>query len=193
MAIKQAVVAAIIGVALVASNSVLAAKSKFKYSYADVGYQHTSGDVVDLDGGFVDASFGIFDLIALRAGFTRAQTDGFQGDSPDLTEFRAGLRGHYAFAKTFDVFVDALGFNNKLNGNQTTATDIGIIYELGGRFMAAKKLELNASYKYIGGELNEDFGTVGAVFKLSKAFALSAKAEVSSDSENYFAGVRFNF
>lgn len=191
MAIKQAARVACIGIALLAGNPATA--KGLSYSYADFGYQRTNGDPVDLNSGIVDASFGIFDLIALRAGFTRAQTDNFPGDSPDLTEFRGGLRVHYSLAKPLDVFGDVMGFNAKLNGNQTTSTDIGIIYEAGARFLAHKKLELNASYKRVGGDLNKDFGTVGAVLKLTKAFSLSAKAELNSDVKNYFGGVRFNF
>ena len=91
------------------------------------------------------------------------------------------------------MFVDVMGFNAKLNGNKTTKTDIGIIYEAGLRYLLHKKFEANASYRRVGGGLNKDFGTVGAVFKLTKAFSLSAKAEVNSDIQNYFAGLRLNF
>lgn len=191
MAIRKVAIAAFICTMFAIGSPVWAAG--LSYSYADVGYQRTNGDPVDLNGGLVDASFGIFEYIALRAGFLRANTDNFPGDTPDLNEFRGGLRGHYSIIKNLDVFADVIGFNAKLNGNQTTATDIGILYEAGVRYLPHKRFEANASYKRIGGDLNKDFGTVGAVFKMTKAFSLSARAELNSDIQNYFGGIRFNF
>ncbi len=191
MAIRKVATAAFICTMLAVVSS--AGAAGLSYSYADAGYQRTNGDPVDFDGGLVDASFGVFEYVALRAGFLRAKTDGFPGDTPDLTEFRAGARGHYTIVKNLDVFGDVLGFNAKLNGNKTTSTDIGIIYEAGVRYLMHKRFEANASYKRVGGGLNKDFGTVGAVFKMTRAFSLSARAELNSDVKNYFAGIRFNF
>ncbi len=190
MVIKQVLVAVIAGLVLAASNSVFA--RGLEHSYADVGYQRINGDSVDYDSGLVDGVFGLYDFFALRGGFLRGHTDDFPDGNVDLTEFRAGIRLQYSVLKQLDLFGDALGFNAKLNGD-SSSTDIGMIYEVGARYLALKKLELNASYKRVGGDLNKDFGTVGAVFKLTKSISLSAKAEINSDIENYFAGLRFNF
>jgi hypothetical protein len=191
VAIRKVAAAAFICAVFSVASPVWAAG--LNYSYADAGYYRSSGDPVNLDGVLVDASFGVFDLMALRAGFIRAATVNIPNDSPDLTEFRVGMRLHYTLVKNLDLFGDVLGFNAKLNGNKSTSTDIGIIYEAGVRYLLHKRFEANASYKRIGGDLNKDFGTVGAVFKMTKAFSLSAKAEVNSDVQNYFAGIRFNF
>ncbi len=178
--------------ALGLSPAATAAKG-FSYSYADVGYQFTDGDGVDFNNGFVDASFGIFDMFALRAAFRRGNTDDVPGDNQDLTEFRFGGRGHYAVMKKLDVFGDLMAFNAELNSNRTTRKDVGFIYEGGVRYQAAKKLELNASYKYLSGDVDEDFGTVGVVFKFTRAFSGSANASFGGDINEYFAGVRLNF
>ncbi len=177
---------------LALSPAVMAAKG-FSYSYADVGYQRTDGDSVDFDNGLVDASFGIFDLFALRAGFRRGNTSDVPGDNLDLTEFRFGGRGHYTLVDKLDVFGDVMAFNAELNSNQTTRKDVGFIYEAGLRFMVVKKLEVNASYKYLSGDVDENFGTVGAVYKITRAFSATANATFGSEIDEYFAGVRLNF
>jgi opacity protein-like surface antigen len=177
---------------LVLSPAVMAAKG-FSYSYADVGYQRTDGDGIDFDSGVVDASFGIFDMFALRAGFRRGNTSDIPGDTLDLTEFRVGGRGHYAVMKKLDIFGDIQAFNAKFNSNQSTFNDAGAIYEAGVRFQAAKKLEVNASYRYVSGDVDDDFGTVGAVFKFTRRFSATANAIFGSEVDEYFAGVRLNF
>ncbi len=192
--IKQKTLAAVLAGALVLGLSPVANAAKgFSYSYADVGYQLTDGDGVDFNNGFVDASFGIFDMFALRAAFRRGNTDDVPGDNLDLTEFRYGGTGHYAVMKKLDVFGELMAFNAELNSNQTTRKDVGFSYAAGVRFKAAKKLELNASYKYLSGDVDDDFGTVGAVLKFSKAFSGSANASFGSDINEYFIGVRLNF
>jgi opacity protein-like surface antigen len=177
---------------LVLSPAVMAAKG-FSYSYADVGFQRTDGDGVDFDHGLVDASFGIFDMFALRAAFRRGNTSDIPGNNLDLTEFRFGGRGHYKLMDKLDVFGDVMAFNAELNSNQTTLKDVGFIYEAGVRFKVVKKLEVNTSYKYFSGDVDEAFGTVGAVFKLTKAFSATANASFSSEIDEYFAGIRLNF
>ena len=177
---------------LALSPAVMAAKG-FSYSYADVGYQRIDGDGVDFDNGMVDASFGIFDIFALRAGFRRGNTSDIPGDNLDLTEFRVGGRGHYKLMKKLDVYGDLLGFNAKFNSNQSTFNDAGAIYEAGLRFQVVKKLEVDAGYRYVSGDVDDDFGTVGAVFKFTRAFSATANAVFGSEVDEYFAGVRLNF
>lgn len=177
---------------LALSPTVMAAKG-FSYSYADVGYQRTDGDGVDFDNGTVDASFGIFDLFALRAGFRRGNTSDIPGDTLDLTEFRVGGRGHYPLMKKLDVYGDLMGFNAKFNSNQSTFNDAGAIYEAGLRFQVVKKLEVDAGYRYVSGDVDDDFGTVGAVFKFTRRFSATANATFGSEVDEYFAGVRLNF
>lgn len=162
------------------------------YSYVDGGYQYTNGDPINVDSVVVDASVGIYEWLALRGGFERGWLDNVPGNEPDLTEFRAGARLHFALMKALDVFGDVQYFNQKLNGDQSE-TNLGFLDEAGIRFMATKGLELNASYKYIGGDLNEDFGTVGAVLDLNKVIALTARGEFNSDINRFFAGVRLSF
>ena len=177
---------------LALSPAVMAAKG-FSYSYADVGYQRIDGDGIDFDNGMVDASFGIFDMFALRAGFRRGNTSDIPGDNLDLTEFRVGGRGHYSLMKKLDIFGDVQGFNAKFNSNQSTFNDAGAIYEAGVRFQVVKKLEVNTSYRYVSGDVDDDFGTVGAVFKFTRAFSATANAVFGSEVDEYFAGVRLNF
>jgi len=170
-----------------------AAARELDYSYADVGYRHTNGDPVDVDSGAVDASFGIGRWLALRGQFERGQVSNYPHDTPDLTQFSAGARLHFNLTEGFDVFGDVQYFNLKINGNETTHTDLGFVDEAGIRFALAKSLELNGSYKYVGGGENKSYGTVGAVFDMTREFSLSARAEINSDIQRYFAGVRLNF
>lgn len=162
------------------------------YSYVDVGYQRTNGDPVDVDAGAVDLSVGLMQWLALRGGYERGTVDNYPGDSPDLSEFRAGARAHFSVTDSLDLFGDVQYFNQKLNG-KSTHTDLGFVDEAGVRFQAAKPLELNASYKYIGGDLNDHFGTVGLVYDLTKVVALSARGEFNNDIQRYFAGLRLSF
>ena len=152
----RALAAVLVSFMVLMSGSALAAKG-FSHSYADVGYLYTDGDDYEVDSVLVDASFELFDYIALRAAFKRGAINDYPGDSPDLNEFRGGLRGFYSFADSLDVYGDAMFFNAKLNGNNTTETDIGGLYEAGIRYQLAKKFEIDASYRYISGDLDEGF------------------------------------
>ena len=66
---KALAVVLIIFIAPIASPG-MAAKG-FSYSFVDAGYQYTSGDPENFKVGLLNASFGVFDYIALRAGFQR--------------------------------------------------------------------------------------------------------------------------
>jgi hypothetical protein len=164
-------------------------------SYADVGYLHGETDDFDIEGAAIDASFGIFEYVNLRGGFTRAKTDGFPGDTPDFTEFRGGFRPHYSFTDNLDVFADVMAFNNKLNGNNngTRSTDIGMLYRGGIRYRLFKRAELQFAGEYRGGDQNETFLVVGPVIKLTKNMHLNLKTNQSSDNSDYFAGIRIEF
>ncbi len=179
--------------ALALSPAVMAAKG-FSYSYADVGYQFTDGDNgIDINSGRVDASFGIFRYMALRAGFLRGNTDDIPGDNQDRTEFRFGGQLHYPVMKKLDVFGEVLALNSYINSNSSTNVDTGPIYAAGVRFQALKKLELDAGYKYVAADVDNDFGTVGAVFKFTRAFSATANASFGGDINEYFGGIRLNF
>jgi len=191
----QKTLAAVLAGSLVLALSPVAAVAKgFNYSYADVGYQFTDGDNgVDFNSGRVDASFGIFKYVALRAGFLRGNTDDVPGDNLDLTEFRFGGQVHYPVMKKLDVFGEVMSFNAELNSNSTTRRDVGPIYNTGVRFKVMKKLELDAGYKYVAGDIDDDFGNVGVVYKFTKAFSATANASFGGDINEYFGGIRLNF
>ena len=193
MNLQKTLATVLVGSLVLALSPALVAAKGFSYSYADVGYQRVDGDSVDFDNGVVDASFNIFKMFALRAGFKRGNTSDVPGDNLDLTEFRFGGRGHYKLMDKLDVFGDLMVFNAELNSNQTTREDVGYIYEAGFRYMVMKKLEVNTSYRYLSGDIDDDFGTLGVVYKLSKAFSATANASFGSEIDEYFAGVRLNF
>jgi len=186
----------VVSLALIASA---ARAGGLPQSYADVGYVHTNYSdhseygSFEMDGGLVDASFGIHEYVNLRAGFTRAATSGFSGDTPDFTEFRVGVRPHYGFSDRGDVFVDLLYFNNKLNGNRTTETDIGGIYGAGVRYRLFKKAELLVAGEYRSGEVDEAYVVIGPVIQLTKNLSLNVKTSQASDSQEHFAGIRIEF
>ncbi len=193
MNFKKALAAVFAGLLALALSPVASAAKGFKYSYADVGYQFTDGDDIDFTSGSVDASFSIFKMFALRASYRRGNTDDIPGNNVNLNEFRYGGRGHYKVMDKLDAFGDVMAFNAQFNSNETTSKDIGFIYEAGVRYQAAKKLELNTSYRYFSGDIDEGFGTLGAVYKITKVFAATANASFGSDVNEYFAGIRLNF
>ncbi|MGD2076294.1 MAG: hypothetical protein PVI91_03185 [Gammaproteobacteria bacterium] len=177
-----------------------AAAKGLSYSYADVGYQYSDLDApedsIDVDSGLVDASFGMFEYVALRGGFRRGSIDA-PGESVDLTEFRLGARGHYGLMKIMDVYGEALYFNQKLNGSGdgiSSRTEIGGIYEAGLRLQAHKKAEIDLAYRYVSGDLDESFIVAGGVLKVTKNLGLSVNAAFGDDDdEEYFAGIRMYF
>ncbi len=189
---RTSLAAVLIGLLVSVSGPAMAAKG-FSYSYADVGYLATDGDELEVDSVLVDASFGVFEYVALRGGFRRGWVNDYPGDSPDLTEFRVGARGHYTLLKKLDVYADAIYFNSKLNGNQTTQTDIGGIYEAGLRYQLAKKFELDASYRHVSGEIDADFLVVGGILNVTKNISLNLNGAFADEDSEYFAGIRIDF
>ncbi len=193
---KKAITALLVSACAVFVSAVAGAKG-FEYSYADVGYLKFNGDNFDMAGATVDASFGVFDMIALRAGYTRGWTDSFprsedpSGD-PDLNEFRVGARPHYSFTKGLDGYGEVLYSNRKFNGDRSH-TDIGWIYAAGMRWQALKRLELNIAGEYRSGSIDAAFLVVNPVFKVTRNFDISVKTSQSSDDSDYFAGIRLKF
>jgi hypothetical protein len=188
--------ALLLAVSVLLVSPMLAAKG-LEYSYADVGYLKYNGDDYDVAGGAVNASFGVFELLALRAGYTRGWTDNYpksqdpSGD-PDLNGFMAGLRPHYSITDNMDVYGDLLYSNNKFNGDRSR-TDIGWIYDAGIRWQALKWAELNVAGQYRSGSIDASFLVVNPVFKLTKSLDLSVSTSQGSNDSDYFAGLRLNF
>lgn len=193
---QKAFKALLVSALLLAGGPVFAAKG-FNYSFADVGYNYLDGDDFEMDSGQVDASFGTFKNLALRAGYTRGWTDDFpenkdpSGD-PDVNEFRFGFQPHYSLFKPLDIFADLIYVNTKLNGDVSN-TDIGYIYGAGIRYQAFKKVEFRLAGEYRSGSVDEAFVVLGPVVKLTKRLAVSLRTSHSSDSSDYFAGLRLNF
>jgi hypothetical protein len=193
---KKALEALLVSALALLFAPTLAAKG-FSYSYADVGYNHLSGDDYDMDSAEVDASFGVHDYVALQGGYIRGWTDGFPKDQdpsgdPDLSEFRVGLRPHYSLLKTLDAYADLVYFNNKLNGDRSNS-DIGYIYGAGIRYQTFKRVEFRLAGEYRSGNIDNAFLVLGPVIKLTKTFDLSLRTSYSSDDTDYFAGLRMNF
>ena len=166
-------------------------------SYADVGYTRYSGDDYDYDGATVDAAFGIFDYVSLRAGYTRGWTDSFPEDrdpsgDPDLDDFSFGIRPHYSFSKQLDVYADLL-YNNKKYRGDRSETEIGGIYAAGVRYLILKRLELGLGGEYRSADIDSGFLTVGGTFKVNKFLGISVKTNQASDDQFYFAGLRLFF
>jgi hypothetical protein len=196
---KKAYRALLISLSVCMVPPAFAAKG-LSYSYADVGYQLTeldtpdsSVDEPDFDSVLVDASVGLYDFFALRGGFRRGVIDNDVDSKVDLTEFRAGGRGHYSVLDNVDVYVDAIYFNAKFNGDSTN-TDIGGIYEAGFRVKGGKIGELDAAYRRVSGDIDQNYIVIGGVYNMTKNFGLSLNAAFGDDDdEEYFAGLRIHF
>lgn len=160
------------------ASPVMAAKG-FSYSFVDAGYQYTSGDPENFKVGLLNASFGVFDYVALRAGFQRGNIEDYppaQGSSdPKFTEFQVGARGHYPLMKKkLDVFGTGTWFYNSINGNNVSSiSEGGALVDAGVRFQATKKWELDAAVEYRTGDYDGTFGVVESVYKITERLSIS--------------------
>ena len=191
----------LVAVATIASP-VMAAKG-FSYSFVDAGYQYTSGDPEDFHVGLLNASFGVFDYVALRAGFQRGKIKDYppsearNGDDPDFHEFQAGLRGHYPLMKKkLDIFGTGTWFYNSINSNSSgvsSISDAGGIVDAGVRFQATKNWELDAAVEYRSGDYSGTFGVVESIYKITKKLSISLNTRLGNDIQKYFGGLRLKF
>jgi hypothetical protein len=196
---KALAVLLIISIAPIASP-VMAAKG-FDYSFVDVGYQYTSGDPENFKVGLLNASFGTFDYVALRAGFQRGKIEDYppaNGSSdPDFTEFQAGLRGHYPLMKKkLDLFGTGTWFYNSINSNSSgvsSNSEGGGLADLGVRFQATKKWELDAAVEYRSGDYSGTFGVIESVYGITKKLSISLNTRLGKDIQKYFGGLRLEF
>ena len=196
-----------LGVVLIVSMapmvSPLMAAKGFSYSFVDAGYQYTSGDPENFKVGLLNASFGIFDYVALRTGFQRGKIEDYppsearNGDDPDFTEFQAGVRGHYPLMKKkLDVFGTGTWFYNSINSNSSGVSSIsegGALVDAGVRFQATKKWELDAAVEYRTGDYDGTFGVVESIYKITKKLSISLNTRQNSDIQKYFGGLRLDF
>jgi len=192
-----------LGVVLIISMAPIAsplmAAKGFSYSFVDAGYQYSSGDPENFKVGLLNASFGVFDYIALRAGFQRGTIEDYppakDGSDPDFTEFQAGLRGHYPLMKKkLDVFGTGTWFYNSINGNDVSSiSEGGALVDAGVRFQATKKWELDAAVEYRTGDYDGTFGVVESVYKITKKLSISLNTRQNSDIQKYFGGLRLDF
>jgi hypothetical protein len=192
-----------LGVVLIISSAAIAspamAAKGFSYSFVDAGYQYTSGDPENFKVGLLNASFGVFDYLALRAGFQRGTIEDYppakDGSDPDFTEFQAGVRGHYPLMKKkLDVFGTGTWFYNSINGNDVSSiSEGGALVDAGVRFQATKKWELDAAVEYRSGDYSGTFGVVESVYKITKKLSISLNTRQNSDIQKYFGGLRLDF
>ena len=189
----------IISIAPMASP-VMAAKG-FSYSFVDAGYQYTSGDPENFKVGLLNASFGVFDYVALRAGFQRGKIEDYRpaqdSSDPDFTEFQVGVRGHYPLMKKkLDMFGTGTWFYNSINSSSSGVSSIsegGGLADLGVRFQATKKWELDAAVEYRSGDYSGTFGVVESVYKITKKLSISLNTRLGQDIQKYFGGLRLDF
>ena len=196
---KALAVVLIISIAPVASPA-MAAKG-FSYSFVDAGYQYTSGDPENFKLGLLNASFGVFDYVALRGGFQRGKIEDYpparDSSDPDFTEFQAGVRGHYPLMKKkLDVFGTGTWFYNSINSNSSgvsSISDAGGIFDAGARFKATKNWELDGAIEYRSGDYSGTFGVVESVYKITKKLSISLNTRLGKDIQKYFGGLRLGF
>jgi hypothetical protein len=197
----------VLGVVLILSIAPIAlpamAAKGFSYSFVDAGYQYTSGDPENFQLGVLSASFGIFDYVALRAGFQRGKISDYpsaednNASDPDFHEFQAGLRGHYPLIKKkLDLFGTGTWFYNSVNGNSSGVSSIsegGGLFDAGVRFQATKRWELDGAVEYRSGDYSGTFGVIESVYKLTKKVSFSVNTRLGKDIQKYFGGFRLNF
>jgi len=182
------------------ASPAMAAKG-FNYSFVDAGYQYTSGDPENFKVGLLNASFGVFDYVALRAGFQRGKVEDYppaqDSSDPDFTEFQVGARGHYPLMKKkLDAFGTGTWFYNSINSSSSgvsSISDAGALVDAGVRFQATKKWELDAAVEYRTGDYNGTFGVVESIYKITNKLSISLNTRQSSDIQKYFGGLRLDF
>ncbi|HHJ17105.1 MAG TPA: hypothetical protein ENJ80_10455 [Gammaproteobacteria bacterium] len=194
-AIGVLLVSALVGIA----TPVLAGKG-FKYTYVDAGYEFVDGDKNNIKMGVVNGSFDTFEYVALRAGFKRGQVEDYPppngNDDPDFYEFSAGARGHYPLIKKkLDGFAGGTWFYNSINdSNISSKSDWGGIFDVGIRYKAFKRLELNVWGRHRTADTasSDTVLVIGPLIKVTKKLSINIKTSQFGDDDVYFAGVRLD-
>ncbi|MGB5536706.1 MAG: hypothetical protein WBN08_12490, partial [Thiogranum sp.] len=114
---------------------------------------------------------------------------------PDFTEFQFGVRGHYPLMKKkLDMFGTGTWFYNSINSNSVSSiSEGGGLADLGVRFQATKKWELDAAVEYRSGDYDGTFAVVESIYKITKKFSISLNTRQSNDIQKYFGGLRIDF
>lgn len=191
----------ILGVLLIVSSapitSPVMAASGFSYSFVEGGYQYTSGDPEDFNVGLLNASFGVFDYLALRTGIQHGKIEDYplakDSDDPNFTEFQVGARGHYPLMKKLDIFGTGTWFYNNNDNNVSSVSDAGALVDAGLRFQATEKWELDTAFEYRTGDYDGTFWVVESVYKITERLSISLNTRQNSDIQKYFGGLRLDF
>ena len=184
------------GACLAMSGQFAVAKGP-NYTYAEAGYTHTDGDLVDGDGASVNISYGATDHIFVKLGYTFQNVDfKMAPGGADADRFQLGLGGHMAVTDNIDAvaavsFVD-VEFTN--TGGLGNTNEDGFLAEVGVRAMVTKEVELNATVSglHLGGDDDTGYG-VGAVYKLKKRWSATGSYRQFTDDDEgeFFIGLRF--
>ena len=199
MVSKKALWALVIGSLALLASPVFAAKG-FSYTYVDAGYEYVDGDESSFKLGAVNGSFDTFEYVALRAGFKRGKIEDYPpangGSDPDYNEFSAGARGHYPLIKKkLDGFAGGTWFYNSINGNNVSSnSDWGGIFDVGIRYKAFKRFELNVWGRHREADTasSDTVLVIGPLIKVTKKLSINVKTSQFGDDDVYFAGFRLD-
>jgi hypothetical protein len=198
---RKALGALLVGVFAFSSAPVFAAKG-FSYTYVDAGYEYIDGDEESFNLGAIDGSFDVFEYVALRAGYRRGTINDYEpadqigASDPDFNEFQAGARGHYPLLKNkLDAFAGATWFYNSINGNDVSSiSDWGGIFDVGIRYKAFKRLELNiwGRHREADSASSDTVLVIGPLIRVTKTISINLKTSQLGDDDVYFAGFRLD-
>jgi hypothetical protein len=191
------------GALFAAATQQAAAAKGPEYSYAEIGYVHIDGDLVEGNGAGVNLSFGATDHIFLKFGYARLFLDDLTVGTTvikdsDADRFQIGGGMHFGITDTIDV----LGAISYIDIEYTDTAplagfgDDGYLVEAGVRAMLSKKMELNATVSglHIDGEDDIGLGVGGVVDITKKLQATASFRQFQDDDENeFFLGVRLEF
>lgn len=207
---KNKQMAAIVTGTVFACASQLAVAKGLEYTYGELGYVNTDGDLVEGDGFEVNASYGATDMFFVKLGFQTDELDlgpsGSQIKGVDADEFLIGGGAHFEVLDDVDLYGTLSYVDIEYSGGVPTYGDDGYELAAGVRGLVTKKLELNAevAYRDIDNPENNDdderIYSVGGVYKLNKDFRVYGRIagdnryKDSGDAiDTLIVGVRLGF
>lgn len=180
--------------ALLLSVTATATADGFDYDYLYLGYGNIDFDDVNADGNALDlgGTFALREQLHVFAGYESANLD----FGVDASSWNAGLGYNTTISPTLDLYARLSYESVKFDVPGTpSADDGGLGFEVGARFDAGDRLEVDAAVKRID---FDDFGGntslgLAALYELNRQFAIGLGASWSDDVSSYFLTGRFYF
>lgn len=180
-----------LGGLLLAASPLAALADGMSYSYVDLAYVETDIDNAPTADGFaLRGSVGFAENWFAFGEYSDQSVSGV-----DLTQYAAGIGGHYALADNLDLF-GRLGWAKfEIDAGFVDFDDDGYLVDLGlrGRVGDAVELEGGARHTDFGDSGDDTALFLGGRFHFNATWALGAEFQSSDDADTLLAYVRASF